>query len=123
MKITGIDILVAGAGWRNFDASPTLRIERLPLVGRFVKLNPQRFPDAVEYGDVVRGLPVPDASCAAVYASHVLEHLTLADFRVALAHTYRMLAPRGLFRLVVPDLEAWRAKPVPPTDPMTQKLY
>ena len=25
--------------------------------------------------------------------------------------------------LVVPDLEAWRAKPTPPTDPMTQKPY
>jgi hypothetical protein len=38
------------------------------------------------------------------YASHVLEHLSLADFRQAVANTFRILQPGGLFRLVVPDL-------------------
>jgi hypothetical protein len=40
-----------------------------------------------------------------VYASHVLEHLSLEDLRTALANTLRILAPGGFFRLVVPDLE------------------
>jgi azurin len=35
------------------------------------------------------------------------------------AHWMRMYG----VMLVVPDLEAWRAKPTPPTDPMTQKPY
>jgi predicted SAM-dependent methyltransferase len=50
-------------------------------------------------------LPISSNSCDGVYASHVLEHLSRADIDRALAETYRMLKPRGLFRLVVPDLE------------------
>jgi hypothetical protein len=57
----------------NFDASITLRMERLPVVGRFVKKNSQRFPDGVAFGDIVKGLPLPDGSADGIYASHVLE--------------------------------------------------
>ena len=95
----------APQGWRNFDASPTLRFERLPLVGRLHTRNGNRFPENVEYGDIVKGLPLPNASCAAIYASHVLEHLSLEDFHTALRNTFNLLQPGGLFRLVVPDLK------------------
>lgn len=95
----------AAEGWLNFDASPTLRFERIPLLGRLHTRNSQRFPDAVRYGDIAKGLPLPSASCAGVYASHVLEHLSLQEFHAALAETARLLAPGGIFRLVVPDLE------------------
>jgi hypothetical protein len=91
--------------WRNFDASPTLRFERLPIVGKLYTKNALRFPDNVEYGDIVRGLPVADGSAEGVYCSHVLEHLTLIDFRLALKNTHRMLRHGATFRLVVPDLE------------------
>lgn len=91
--------------WTNFDASLTLRWEKLPLLGLDTK-NSRRFPGNVELGDIVRGLPVPDASCRGVYASHVLEHLTLEDFHKALDNTHRILRESGIFRLVVPDLEA-----------------
>ena len=91
--------------WKNFDASPTLRFERLPVLGKLYSKNPQRFPLTVDYGDIVKGLPVPDGSCHGVYCSHVLEHLSLADFRTALRNTHRLLASGGRFRLVVPDLE------------------
>ena len=97
--------LSAPESWRNFDASPTLRFERLPVVGRLYTKNAERFPGNVEYGDIVKGLPLVPESCAAVYASHVLEHLSLGDFRIALGNTFAMLAPGGRFRLVVPDLE------------------
>lgn len=97
--------LCAPDGWWNFDASPTLRLERLPGVGRLVRRNAVRFPANVRYGDIVRGLPVPDGSCAGLYGSHVLEHLALADFRAALANCYRHLRPGGVLRVVVPDLE------------------
>ena len=96
--------LTAPEGWRNFDASATLRLERLPLIGRFVKKNKQRFPANVEFGDIVKGLPVADASFDAVYCSHVLEHLSLEDLRTALQNTFRLLKAGGVFRLVVPDL-------------------
>ena len=95
----------APAEWRNFDASPTLRFERIPMFGKLYTKNPQRFPENVEYGDIVKGLPVAADMCKAVYCSHVLEHLSLSDFRIALGNTYEIIKPGGVFRLVVPDLE------------------
>ncbi len=95
----------APRSWTNFDASMTLRLERLPFIGKLIAKNEVRFPDNVEYGDIVKGLPVPDSSCKAVYCSHVLEHLSLDDCRTALRNTYRILKKSGTFRLVVPDLE------------------
>jgi hypothetical protein len=94
--------------WINFDASITLRWERLPILGRYTK-NARHFPPNVRSGDIVRGLPVADESCRGVYASHVLEHLTLQEFHEALKNTYRILQKGGIFRLVVPDLE-WSAR-------------
>lgn len=95
----------APTSWRNFDASPTLRVERLPIVGRLCTKNGARFPPNVEYGDIVKGLPVAPESCQAVYCSHVLEHLSLDECRVALRNTFRILRPGGIFRCVLPDLE------------------
>lgn len=92
-------------GWENYDASPTLRFERIPLIGHLYTKNASRFPANVKYGDIVRGLPITRESCSGVYASHVLEHLSLKDFRIALKNTYNLLEPGGVFRLVVPDLQ------------------
>jgi len=95
----------APEGWLNFDASPTLRFERSP-VGFLYTRNGSRFPKAVQYGDIIRGLPVPDGSCRGLYCSHVLEHLALEDCDVALANSLRCLTPGGVFRIVVPDFAA-----------------
>jgi predicted SAM-dependent methyltransferase len=94
----------APAGWENLDASPVLRFERLPVIGRLWTKNAVRFPSNVRYGDIVNGLPVEPGSCDHVYCSHVLEHLALEECRRALANVFRMLKPGGTFRLVVPDL-------------------
>jgi len=98
--------LSAPKEWKNFDTSPTLRLQKLPLIGTMFKgrLN-TIFPDNVLYGDIVKGLPVKENSCDAVYCSHVLEHLALNDFRLALKNTYRIMKPNGVFRCVLPDLE------------------
>ena len=96
----------APSGWRNFDVSPTLRFERIPLLGRLYNKNAERFPPNVEYGDIVKGLPIAHESCDGVYCSHVLEHLSLNDFHRALHNTYIVLRPGGTFRLVMPDLES-----------------
>ena len=93
-------------GWLNFDSSPSVKLERLPLIGRFIKINNERFPKNIRIGDIVKGLPVRAGSANAVYASHVLEHLTLDDFWIALRNTFDMLAPGGIFRAIVPDLES-----------------
>ncbi len=96
--------LTAPKGWLNFDASPTLRVQRMPLIGRLGTVGGTTFPANVRYGDIVKGLPVGSGSCRAVYCSHVLEHLPLQDFRAALVNTRAVLATGGIFRLVVPDL-------------------
>lgn len=96
-----------GKGWENYDNSPTMRLSRLPAIGGLAqKLFGTNFPREVQYGDVCKGLIVPANSCQGIYASHVLEHLALDDFYTALKNTYEMLAPGGIFRLVVPDLQA-----------------
>lgn len=97
----------APEGWVNFDSSPTLRFERLPVVGGLYTKNRTRFPATVRYGDVVAGLPLEKGSCRGVYASHVLEHLPLEDCRAALRETHRILRTGGIFRLIVPDLEVY----------------
>jgi predicted SAM-dependent methyltransferase len=99
----------APEGWINFDASPRLKIERLVGVRRLLKSTVGLvFPRNATPGNIVKGLPVPDQCAAAVFCSHVLEHMPRDDVVLALQNTFRMLRPGGLFRLVVPDLQ-WRA--------------
>lgn len=96
--------------WKNFDVSPTLRIQRIPMLGRMMRgLKRDLFARNVRYGNIINGLPVPNDSCDGVFCSHVLEHLSLADFRKALGNTHRIMKPGGLFRCVLPDLE-WAAR-------------
>ena len=98
--------------WINFDASPNLWLERLPVLGRFYagtksiegKMVRSRFPENIRYGDIVKGLPIEPNYCSGVYASHVLEHLSLEDFVIALENTIKILKPSGVFRFIVPDL-------------------
>ncbi len=93
--------------WINFDASPTLRIQKIPLLGALLKsrLN-TTFTSNTKFGDIVKGLPLEDNSCDGLYSSHVLEHLSLQDFRIALKNSYRILKQGGIFRVIVPDLES-----------------
>lgn len=97
--------MCAPDGWVNFDASPTLRFERIPLLVRLYRKNTTKFPDAVRYGDIVKGLPISPNSCRGIYCSHILEHLAYEDCLSALHNTFGHLAPGGTFRLVVPDLK------------------
>ena len=56
--------------------------------------------------DIRNGLPFGDNSFSAVYHSHVLEHLRRSAAPAFLRECYRVLAPGGILRVVVPDLEA-----------------
>jgi SAM-dependent methyltransferase len=95
----------APPSWENFDSSPTILFERLPLVGGLCAKNAVRFPANVRRGNIVRGLPLPPASADAIYCSHTLEHLALDELRQALRNTFTLLKPGGVFRFVLPDLE------------------
>jgi SAM-dependent methyltransferase len=64
----------------------------------------------LRYGDVrmdlTWGLPLPDDSVEFAYSAHVLEHLTYREEALALVREIRrVLAPGGVLRLVVPDIE------------------
>jgi SAM-dependent methyltransferase len=97
--------LSAYPDWVNYDASPTLRLQRMPGISLISKrLFKPIFPTIVNYGDIVKGLPEKDASCDYIYCSHVLEHLSLIDLRKALIEVRRILRPGGYFRGVLPDL-------------------
>jgi hypothetical protein len=95
----GLDV---ASDWLNFDASPRLRVEK--MLGWM--MTSTLFPKLAMYGDIVRGLPIPQSSCSLLYCSHVLEHLTFEDMHTALENSYKVLREGGVFRLVVPDLRA-----------------
>ncbi len=99
--------ITAPKEWINFDVSPTLRIQKLPLIGKRIakKIAGFSFPDNVRYGDITKGLPIPENTCDGLYSSHTLEHLPLDGFRMALINSYKILKPGGIFRCIVPDLE------------------
>ncbi len=56
--------------------------------------------------NVLWGLPFADGSVAYAFVSHLLEHLFFPmDVRAFLGDLYRVLAPGGIVRVVVPDME------------------
>ncbi|ELS31103.1 MULTISPECIES: class I SAM-dependent methyltransferase [Pseudanabaena] len=99
--------LCAPSQWLNFDVSPAMRLQSLPIIGKLIPSGAfGRYPTNVLYGDIVESLPIPDGSVELLYCSHVLEHMSLEELRCALRNCYRHLKVGGIFRLVVPDLEA-----------------
>ncbi|MEC4805045.1 MAG: methyltransferase domain-containing protein [Jaaginema sp. PMC 1079.18] len=101
--------LVVAPGWQNIDASLSLRLVKIPVIGQISarRLALPPWSKAASYGDIVKGLKIPPESCDLIYAAHVLEHLSLADFQIAMANIYSYLKPGGTFRAVVPDLEQY----------------
>jgi predicted SAM-dependent methyltransferase len=96
----------APAGWKNYDSSPTLRIQQLPLIGKLLKpVMHVSFHQDVLQGDILKGLPgIKENTCDGIYCSHVLEHLAYNDCLLAIKNSFNMLKPGGYFRCVVPDL-------------------
>src|SRR5580704_992300 len=70
--------------WENLDFVP---------VDRTVKAH-----------DLRRGIPYPDGCFDVVYHSHVLEHFSKVEAPQFLRECFRVLAPSGIIRVVVPDL-------------------
>lgn len=55
--------------------------------------------------NLVEGIPFNESTFEAVYHSHVLEHFSKPDGERFIKECYRVLAPGGTLRVVVPDLE------------------
>lgn len=99
-------------GWINIDRSPNLVLDRTPAIKQALHrlgvlhdahLTP--WSRAIVRHDIRRRLPYPDGSVDAIYSSHTLEHLYLAEARQVLAECVRLLRPGGLLRLALPDAE------------------
>ena len=69
-------------------------------------LQPHKRAAHREVHDLRRPLPLPNDSFEAVYANHVLEHLTPAEGARFTAELHRVLKPGGTCRIVTPDLES-----------------
>jgi predicted SAM-dependent methyltransferase len=55
--------------------------------------------------DLRQGLPFADASCAAIFCEHVIEHLSKEDGENLLRECFRILQGQGVLRLSTPDAE------------------
>ena len=101
--------LIIGNSWKNIDISPSLKISKIPLIGQpLVRLvGAPQWSRNVECQDIVKGLSIKPNSCDLIYASHVLEHLSLYDFHQAMENIVTYLKPGGIFRTIVPDLEQY----------------
>ena len=90
-------------GWHNLDNSPTVTLSRVPLLNRLLKT--PAWPSDVRRYDVRKGLRFADRSVRYIYSSHTFEHFTTAEALAVAKECFRVLAPRGVLRIVVPDLE------------------
>jgi SAM-dependent methyltransferase len=104
--------MIAPPTWLNVDGSWNARLQQHPRALKAlgaVGVLPKRFVDMpwaqnVFIHNLSKPLPWDDGQFEAVYASHLLEHLTWGDARSLLLEARRVLAPGGVCRIVVPDL-------------------
>lgn len=103
-------------GWINTDITPHLIIGKIPMLpyllyklriinhARYLQHKKRMFRN-LKYMDVTRKLPFPDNSVDAVYSSHLYEHLFLNEAIYFSKEIHRVLKPKGVCRIAVPDLE------------------
>src|SRR5260221_7398704 len=104
--------LLTHPSWVNVDGSWNARLARHPILRRVLcslgilpteKATVPWSPDIFVH-DIRKPLPFPDCSADAVYASHVLEHLYREQGQNLIREAFRVLAPGGVVRVIVPDL-------------------
>jgi SAM-dependent methyltransferase len=104
----------APEGWINVDGSwnawlsQHLRLRRAAEAAGVLPewASETEWPENIVVHDLRKPLPFPSGSAAAIYGSHVLEHLYLVEAERLLRECFRVLRSGGLLRLVVPDLRA-----------------
>jgi SAM-dependent methyltransferase len=103
-------------GWVNTDVTPHIWVAKIPggayLLHRFGKISADRYEQhklgvfkKVRYLNVTRPFPYRSGAFDAVFSCHMLEHLRPQDAEFCLAECFRVLAARGVCRIVVPDLD------------------
>jgi SAM-dependent methyltransferase len=103
-------------GWLNTDVTPHIYIARIPgaagLLRAIGKLDDKKYDmhrrgvfRQLTYVDLTKSLPLADETVAAVFSSHVFEHLFPDEIKRLVREIHRVLVPGGVCRVVVPDLE------------------
>ena len=106
--------LLTSPGWVNVDGSWNARLAKHPALRRalasvgILSRDKSKIPwdSTIFIHDIRKPLPFRDGSAAAVYASHVLEHLYFEEGQQLIRESFRVLSSGGLLRIVVPDLGA-----------------
>jgi len=114
-------ILNLGCGSRtsaqciNIDWSVYLRIKKSKIASLLAPLvlysSPLRLErlraldDRIIAHNFLKGIPFGDASVDAVYHSHLLEHLDRSDAVRFVREVHRVLKPKSIHRIVVPNFE------------------
>ncbi len=102
-------------GWVNFDNSLSVRLARWPAVSaalarlglfgeRSAELAVMARDGTVRYANASTRIPGPAGSAAAIYSSHMIEHLDRNEARSFLTEVRRVLRPGGVVRIAAPDL-------------------
>jgi predicted SAM-dependent methyltransferase len=95
-------------GWVNVDYALGARLLRLPIlsaVNRRIKLFNTNWDDTIVIHDLRKRFPWGDGVADVIYSSHTLEHLTREEGRYFLQECWRVLRPKGVIRIIVPNLE------------------
>jgi SAM-dependent methyltransferase len=69
-----------------------------------VDIDPQRGDLQVDFQDFT-GFPFEDSSVDSIYGSHVFEHMSIWVTDRVFDECYRVLAPNGVLRIIIPDVE------------------
>ena len=102
-------------GWLNFDNSFSVRVTGWPVVptllartgfltAKSAELAEMARRGSVRFANAAARIPCATSSVAAVYSSHMIEHLDRGEARAFLAEVRRVLSPGGVVRIAAPDL-------------------
>jgi predicted SAM-dependent methyltransferase len=101
-------------GWINLDGSWNAWLAKHPYLRMIIKTS-RIFPSSrldvpwnpdIVFHNVRKSLPFGDNSMTAVYSSHLHEHLYLEEGNRLLGECYRILAPGGALRIIIPDFRS-----------------
>ena len=101
-------------GWINIDGSNrALLASKLNWLDKvFVSLGlieETEFDKTIKFFNLSRGLPFPNNSVACIYAGELWEHFEYDMAYELTRESYRVLKPKGILRVCVPDgLEFWK---------------
>ena len=103
-------------GWTNYDFNKFLFLAKTPVLKQaiyragFIPEGYKKFMRKVEEEDIQfanagKHIPELNNSVDLLYSSHMLEHLDKEETDTFLKEAYRVLAPGGDIRIVVPDFD------------------